>query len=161
MYWLEVLFYISIHPPRAGRDVPPAELYSCPVTFQSTRPVRGGTARIDSTRSTIEISIHPPRAGRDESGPGWTTTGFHFNPPAPCGAGPPPISRMPIVSSNFNPPAPCGAGPTITRAIPSIKDFNPPAPCGAGRKSYSYRIFIPPFQSTRPVRGGTIVFFFP
>ena len=59
-------FLISIHPPRAGRD---AELYMivlCKILFQSTRPVRGGT----------------PLLYRCCPAPD------HFNPPAPCGAGP-------------------------------------------------------------------------
>ena len=78
---------ISIHPPRAGRDMaginwrrrtrnfnPPAPCgaglchkfgkYNYP-EFQSTRPVRGGTAEGQEDGDDNEISIHPPRAGRD------------------------------------------------------------------------------------------------
>ena len=37
---------ISIHPPRAGRDQAAAEADGRSVSFQSTRPVRGGTCRV-------------------------------------------------------------------------------------------------------------------
>ena len=83
--------YISIHPPRAGRDgsdgtVVTGEavfqstrpvrggtiiLQKSPIgnKFQSTRPVRGGTGRLERLQCQAHISIHPPRAGRDR---GWT-----------------------------------------------------------------------------------------
>ena len=78
---------ISIHPPRAGWDVPaPLHQAVAPifqsthpvrggtdflpasselVQFQSTHPVRGGTAANRSPGSAGKISIHPPRAGWD------------------------------------------------------------------------------------------------
>ena len=37
--------------------------------FQSTRPVRGATARVRISQSQAKVSIHAPRAGRD--GDGW------------------------------------------------------------------------------------------
>ena len=55
---------ISIHPPRAGRDL-----------------------KLCTSTTNVAISIHPPRAGRDTyayTGAVFTT---YFNPPAPCGAG--------------------------------------------------------------------------
>ena len=79
---------ISIHPPRAGRDNVREETVDEHDTFQSTRPVRGGTTQADEIirkqifqstrpvrggtvvcsafRSLGVISIHPPRAGRDK-----------------------------------------------------------------------------------------------
>ena len=100
---------ISIHPPLAGRDRhvfsdnrarddfnPPAPCGAGPAlavtslvlgVFQSTRPVRGGTASGLRSFSAFCISIHPPLAGRDykrgRNGRKW----WYFNPPAPCGAG--------------------------------------------------------------------------
>ena len=56
---------ISIHPPRAGRDGTVFNGFRFIDQFQSTRPVRGGTAR---RRSLIFTPVD-------------------FNPPAPCGAG--------------------------------------------------------------------------
>ena len=81
---------ISIHPPRAGRDQQRQGTRHIVVTFQSTRPVRGGT------------NLLPPTMPSNTD----------FNPPAPCGAG----QRLPTSESawpDFNPPAPCGAGPLL------------------------------------------------
>ena len=79
-------------------------------SFQSTRPVRGGT---------WGMYCPSPRSR-------------YFNPPAPCGAGLQAIADLRIVI-NFNPPAPCGAGHPIMIQSADDLDFNPPAPCGAGR----------------------------
>ena len=100
--------------------------------FQSTRPVRGGTTKMNVKQSTINISIHPPRAGRDHF--------FHQ-----------PLTRQ----ADFNPPAPCGAGPHTARNGRRVGYFNPPAPCGAGRAAKEVKSKWRIFQSTRPVRGGT------
>ena len=83
------LVKISIHPPRAGRDLLRRLQSQVDLVFQSTRPVRGGTCcRLSSHRAHL-ISIHPPRAGRDiGEGPGANEDEQDFNPPAPCGAGP-------------------------------------------------------------------------
>ena len=56
---------ISIHPPLAGRDNVNNRLFR----FHS-------------------ISIHPPLAGRDLLRRCARLSALHFNPPAPCGAGP-------------------------------------------------------------------------
>ena len=168
---------ISIHPPRAGRDVRIPDGAPKKALFQSTRPVRGGTMQKGSTGSTwtnfnppapcgagpvccqcpwrcprisihppragrdymmcdgrliIDISIHPPRAGRDMICARSFLWRNHFNPPAPCGAGP---QRHLLASKSldFNPPAPCGAGLRRLRYQWRVGHFNPPAPCGAGR----------------------------
>ena len=59
-----VVFEISIHPPRVGRD--------------------GGLCQA-TTRSAI--SIHPPRKGKDRPGTTNTAKGVDFNPPSPQGEG--------------------------------------------------------------------------
>ena len=56
--------------------------------FQSTRPLRGGTFRASRSAYFQVISIHPPLAGRDSPGRKSSRHRQHFNPPAPCGAGP-------------------------------------------------------------------------
>ena len=59
-------FLISIHAPRAGRDLTLAGDAPAEAIFQSTRPVRGATERLRSELEGIKhISIHAPRAGRD------------------------------------------------------------------------------------------------
>ena len=110
--WSDGTTDISIHPPRAGRDgIAVLPCFSAS-GFQSTRPVRGGTAC---------RSWHPlPPA--------------YFNPPAPCGAGR--ILRSLLKNLHyFNPPAPCGAGLHCLETLLHLLDFNPPAPCGAGQQS--------------------------
>ena len=125
---------ISIHPPRAGRDgrKPSGLMYS--KIFQSTRPVRGGT------------SFPPPAI--------WPY--HHFNPPAPCGAGQSMQSmstlQLPI---SIHPPR-AGRDLLRHRGRGLRRDFNPPAPCGAGRFDICTPLFGELFQSTRPVRGGTV-----
>ena len=56
---------ISIHPPLAGRDAVPLLV-----------------------AVSVVISIHPPLAGRDFCDLMVQVIDCHFNPPAPCGAGP-------------------------------------------------------------------------
>ena len=101
-------------------------------TFQSTRPVRGGTVRFPSAGRAADISIHPPRAGRDRTDElDLASMGISIHPPR--------------------------AGRDHNRMIRRFfsKDFNPPAPCGAGLLSWDEAIGSRIFQSTRPVRGGT------
>ena len=54
--------------------------------FQSTRPVRGATDKLDVLRRNYEVSIHAPRAGRDYVSIAPSQKGCRFNPRAPCGA---------------------------------------------------------------------------
>ena len=61
----DIAAWISIHPPRAGRDDDVLAEAGAQPTFQSTRPVRGGTMWLRTFAIPIGISIHPPRAGRD------------------------------------------------------------------------------------------------
>ena len=78
----------------------------------------------------------------------------YFNPPTPCGVGPPlhqfdvnangisihpprvgwdgNMGRFALEIKNFNPPTPCGVGRSLTRFWNLIKNFNPPTPCGVG-----------------------------
>ena len=100
---------ISIHPPRVGRD----QYTTC-------------------AASEGAISIHPPRVGRDGSdyGPVWHI--FDFNPPSPCGEGPPGPTPRTEPAADFNPPSPCGEGPAVAVLLSRGLDFNPPSPCGEG-----------------------------
>ena len=83
----DVPLVVSIHAPRAGRDVTGTAI-RCPcgrfnpraprgarrrhprrpcqtTRFQSTRPARGATSARDLARPVRRVSIHAPRAGRD------------------------------------------------------------------------------------------------
>ena len=167
---------ISIHAPRAGRDDrdwqnlrrpqdfnprAPCEARQCrflliiPIpAFQSTRPVRGATARFGRRRHLRQISIHAPRAGRDFHLATSRPRSTHFNPRAPCGAR---LwhHRQAHHVGDFNPRAPCGARPMLRRFRQSPSDFNPRAPCGARPHPQASGPSPMLFQSTRPVRGAT------
>ena len=103
--------------------------------FQSTRPMRGATSPVADARRGKAISIHAPHAGRDYLKGHFVYGLTYFNPRAPCGA------RHPCIASFFN-----------TFAI-SIH-----AP-HAGRDSVASSMFQmdEAFQSTRPMRGATIL----
>ena len=169
---------ISIHAPRAGRDPRLSQISPPSSIFQSTRPVRGATVRIQlpqprgifqSTRpvrgATMYlllvsggnyISIHAPRAGRDIPFLALMVLLQNFNPRAPCGARQIKFPLLPK-ATHFNPRAPCGARPSTRATLRRIGHFNPRAPCGARQVSgYAIGTKII-FQSTRPVRGATAV----
>ena len=94
----------------------------------------------------LGISIHPPLAGRDCRTYRRAGQFFHFNPPAPCGAGR--MNQIPDSTiTDFNPPAPCGAGQKPSTGIAEEINFNPPAPCGAGRRLGH---FLPRFRHFNP-----------
>ena len=168
---------ISIHPPRAGWDLPDFPAIITSGLFQSTHPVRGGTGTERRRSGRILISIHPPRAGWDPrlynvylphlisihppragwdlpNKPVWVVA-FHFNPPTPCGVGLVDDQQIaPVRVISIHPPRAgwdrCGTSP---QAEP--EDFNPPTPCGVGRSTFAPPGSPTEFQSTHPVRGGT------
>ena len=148
-------FPISIHPPLAGRDPGTMSRITIFRQFQSTRPLRGGTWLQPQRKVNGHISIHPPLAGRDLLMGSSAMSIANFNPPAPCGAG----QMREILGTNrydFNPPAPCGAGLQFRHIGEPVLYFNPPAPCGAGPTKITVVDFHASFQSTRPLRGGTV-----
>ena len=123
---------VSIHAPRAGRDLIHRQRCLFPYWFQSTRPVRGATWTEYKGEGVEQVSIHAPRAGRD----------LFVNVLHPC-------------CVCFNPRAPCGARQLICFIFYPAARFNPRAPCGA-RPAVSHKdLQHAAFQSTRPVRGAT------
>ncbi|EFR40816.1 hypothetical protein HMPREF9162_2208 [Selenomonas sp. oral taxon 137 str. F0430] len=175
-----VISDVSIHAPRAGRDRRPKQQpcaaagfnprapcgarrtvnfsVALHLLFQSTRPVRGATAKEVGRPFHGFVSIHAPRAGRDARQQGLPSGGIRFNPRAPCGArlddGEAKLyaytfqSTRPVRGATaavhlractggcFNPRAPCGARPTTRICRPSSRRFNPRAPCGARRSTH-------------------------
>ena len=123
---------ISIHPPLAGRDLD-VVVSALLRAISIHPPLAGRDLPYTPPPTPYPISIHPPLAGRDRCCPSCFQKSGHFNPPAPCGAG---------LSSKTA----CGAR----------TNFNPPAPCGAGRHHSVPSKCIASFQSTRPLRGGTL-----
>ena len=145
---------ISIHPPLAGRDR--GRLRSCAhgTIFQSTRPLRGGTARDFVLMQTDAFQSTRPLRGGTRSAKDWRDY-TRFQSTRPLRGGTWATSRRTPSSSHFNPPAPCGAGRQILRGRGHGLYFNPPAPCGAGPGTMSRITIFRQFQSTRPLRGGT------
>ena len=77
---------ISIHAPHAGRDAETATVWVKYTKFQSTRPMRGATAKRPIGSRIARISIHAPHAGRDCQAAHREPYCTNFNPRAPCGA---------------------------------------------------------------------------
>ena len=151
----------------------------CSSTFQSTRPVRGGTAGSGTYHGAAGISIHPPHAGRDPEMRVCKRCGMiSIHPPhagRDCGPDEPLLSQSKFQSTRpmrggtvpmsltlllwaFQSTRPVRGGtPSAFLALNARGHFNPPAPCGAGLQPVPLDSHFRQFQSTRPVRGGTFV----
>ncbi len=109
-------YNISIHPPRAGRDAIRAGMNNNRLAFQSTRPVRGGTAQIQG----IATQYHKFQSTRPVRGGTIILETFRlaetFQSTRPVRGGTLRDIRRTSYDRNFNPPAPCGAGLDCTRA---------------------------------------------
>ena len=146
---------ISIHAPRAGRDIPQTMAGMSPAIFQSTRPVRGATGERSHEPGQGHISIHAPRAGRDHlegnRPEGWTIS-IH----APR-AGRDKLTGL-VQGSNiiFQSTRPVrGATPIFPRCgVDRLISIHAPR---AGRDAMfgNMQTESTLFQSTRPVRGAT------
>ena len=147
------------------------------MTFQSTHPVRGGTAWLAPAFYPAGVSIHPPRAGWDRRACADGMGVGCFNPPTPCGVGPSSRPR-PGSRGSFNPPTPCGVGQghcmiysreegvsihppragwdgaTIQHLANIAVSIHPPR-AGWDDNSVAAAYTQDRFQSTHPVRGGT------
>ena len=148
---------ISIHPPRAGRDFCPSCGYAANGKISIHPPRAGRDKNVVSAFVHKDISIHPPRAGRDEQFGGFVSMVVQFQSTRPVRGGTITSLHLARDRYDFNPPAPCGAGPAAPRYRPYTQHFNPPAPCGAGLPIVSMSGGHLGFQSTRPVRGGTLL----
>ena len=103
--------------------------------FQSTHPLRGATIKGKAGGKARIISIHAPLAGRDLTMAKFRLSTGHFNPRAPCGA-----RHIAL---------PCkGNRPLISIHAPL-----------AGRDLFSSSFCRSTFgfQSTRPLRGATLI----
>ena len=131
----EVILQISIHPPRAGRDLPSnSELMRAAIYFNPPAPCGAGLQDKYVKGNPDYISIHPPHAGRDYA---------RF------------CLKSHLSAISIHPPH-AGRDPQNLPIDHLLEDFNPPAPCGAGRCHCPDILAGCRFQSTRPMRGGTI-----
>ena len=125
---------ISIHSPRAGRDV--NRPYERILTMPDFNPLAPCGARRQAARRFYRpphISIHSPRAGRDRCRPAARRPQCYFNPLAPCGA-----RRNDVIGPaqvlKFQSTRPVrGETSGAVRFARTVQDFNPLAPCGARR----------------------------
>ena len=146
--------YISIHPPRAGRDLRINEWKNQSLYFNPPSPCGEGQYWTLITKRTLEFQSTLPVRGGTPRCLFLSISCRNFNPPSPCGEG-----RFsccsPFVMAYFNPPSPCGEGRHHGNVSGEVEDFNPPSPCGEGRIRLARSISALIFQSALPVRGGT------
>ena len=149
---------VSIHAPRAGRDLPPSTRRATTSSFNPRAPC--GARRGDYANSVgcMRVSIHAPRAGRDELWEGKDYI-FEVSIHAPrAGRDAKRIDlRMPSGVSIHAPRAGRDRDALITRIVPCVsihapragrdsacrdigaprRCFNPRAPCGARQADLS------------------------
>ena len=145
---------VSIHAPRAGRDVLAAvrsavedlfqstrpvrgatEVPPALVTqdlFQSTRPVRGATVDVAAGEALLGVSIHAPRAGRDAAMSSAAASTSEFQ------------STRPVRGATFKQSATGRTG-----------GFQSTRPVRGATVGGDFAWGTDEFQSTRPVRGAT------
>ena len=111
---------ISIHAPRAGRDVICFSSVLCFLLFQSTRPVRGATDTKAAFAPSHEFqSTRPVRGATGFSGRPGSTSTFQSTRPV-RGATYHPFHKL-YYRRDFNPRAPCGARPVL---YPDAEDYD-------------------------------------
>ena len=124
--------------------------------FQSTHPVRGGTFCAGVGDVKLLISIHPPREGWDSLDMSLLTSSWEFQSTHPVRGGTYPllcIQHNPGIS--IHPPREGWDGALVCAVIDDVISIHPP------REGWDLKASLalsPPlaFQSTHPVRGGTV-----
>ena len=99
--------------------------------FQPTRPLRGATTRHAGWYQNQGISTHAPLAGRDCGEYQETSCNSEISTHAPLAGRDLSVNIHKVSRINFNPRAPCGARPRPLTEYCQPSDFNPRAPCGA------------------------------
>ena len=124
------------------------------ISIHPPRAGRDGEALGDGQKAN-KISIHPPRAGRDllRAGCPYHDPRISIHPPR---AGrDTPNGPVLLDHQDFNPPSPCGEGRTFHAPARVLCQFQSTLPVRGGTISFLLLISLPLFQSTLPVRGGT------
>ena len=174
---------ISIHAPHTGRDTPwstpwtgspyfnPRAPYGArlaliwrPAHDQNFNPRAPYGARRGRTGEPIRgafISIHAPHTGRDLGYGLQVRDGKLFQSTRPIRGATTNCSTPSMRLDYFNPRAPYGARPIYTSSpYSAATDFNPRAPYGARLiVSHDGSRVLYEFQSTRPIRGATLLLF--
>ncbi len=148
---------ISIHPPRAGRDLHRVPTTASFLYFNPPAPCGAGPSGSLAPFLPQRISIHPPRAGRDISSavPCHATQGrFQSTRPVRGGTF---VEQYPqaSISISIHPPR-AGRDEITVPLAPITKKFQSTRPVRGGTRKSSSLVPHRTFQSTRPVRGGTL-----
>ena len=154
LYTIEGDMFVSIHTPRAGRDL--FDLLRRSISVVSIHAPRAGRDPVGmySERVTM-VSIHAPRAGRDCDGAPrrMTQTLFQSTRPVRGATSCQDYLLHPTPVSIHAPRA--GRDADVLFQSHAVACFNPRAPCGARLISSGVVLQAHMFQSTRPVRGAT------
>ena len=162
---------VSIHAPRAGRDLPCVVSYlrtgcfnprapcgarrrafrrlSAFLLFQSTRPVRGATRVPSASSLARRVSIHAPRAGRDvdsDAADHRAAVSIH----APRAGRDPRLYHVPLPRRVSIHAPRAGRDPLSKDAHPTPVCFNPRAPCGARPRPTGCGNFFVSFNPRAP-----------
>ena len=128
------------------------------MAFQSTRPIRGATSGPRGYAAQLPISIHAPHTGRDFHSSDGSFVPVRFQSTRPIRGATASTTVPFLYSENFNPRAPYGARLWPCRkADTGCFYFNPRAPYGARRQTIMKPTSSAEFQSTRPIRGATML----
>ena len=150
--------FISIHAPLAGRD--DVMMHVCHVLgFISIHAPLAGRDAVPTFRifSTAWISIHAPLAGRDGRATASCRHCREFQSTRPLRGATRPITAA-WFRRRISIHAPlAGRDPSGATATKEKGNFNPRAPCGARPVGRDRNKGERKFQSTRPLRGATIV----
>ena len=148
---------VSIHAPRAGRDGA-ARVGQGPdkVSIHAPRAGRDDMSVCAPARSFV-VSIHAPRAGRDCDAVAHVAADLvSIHAPRAGRDGQLEIVLVDAPCVSIHAPR-AGRDSRALRAPPPSGRFNPRAPCGARLISQFFEGVGVMFQSTRPVRGATLL----
>ena len=147
---------ISIHPPRAGRDGSPVGSLPGAADFNPPSPCGEGRKLQVVYNTAFGISIHPPRAGRDQRGCRGVAAAHRFQSTLPVRGGtritPPPTSGVGI---SIHPPRAGRDVAFVSLGHEGEISIHPPR-AGRDWTWYLSPVILRQFQSTLPVRGGTV-----
>ena len=113
-----ILWAISIHSPRMGRDPTSSESAQEPCNFNPLSPHGERPLLPAASSAATTISIHSPRMGRDVRQRAARPERWYFNPLSPHGERPRPSGRWRRKASYFNPLSPHGERHLHLCAVP-------------------------------------------
>ena len=146
--------FVSIHAPRAGRDLVGGSIKLVTTGFNPRAPRGARRRKIPGWRPHL-VSIHAPRAGRDDCELQTAGPASLFQSTRPA-RGATFRDLIPALSSDVSIHAPrAGRDRLFRRRLHRGDSFNPRAPRGARPIGAGYYAFKREFQSTRPARGAT------